>query len=190
MMRQRYLIPFMPTVLATLAQTADDAGARSFRCGNLCACLAREHRVSAHRVLAIPVAVALTFTMCAVSGQTTAVPSLLAGAYTEAQALRGQALYYERCLACHAEDMSGLDQAPPLTGPQFSGTWQGESLWDLVVRIDTMPPSAPGSLSRAETVDLLTYVLWYNGLPLGEMPLSDERSVLAAVIFETPPPGR
>jgi len=130
-------------------------------------------------------------TMSVASGQTTDAPSLLAGAYTEEQATRGQALYYQRCLACHGEDMSGLDQAPPLAGPQFSGTWAGEPLWALVSRIDTMPPAEPGSLSRDETVNLLAYLLWYNGLPLGKVPLSNQQGSLAEVPFETPPlPGQ
>lgn len=122
-----------------------------------------------------------------VSGQTAAAPSLLAGAYTEEQATHGQALYYAHCLSCHGEDMSGLDQAPPLAGPQFAATWAGEPLWSLVERIDSMPPTDPGSLSRAETVDLLTYLLWFNGLPIGKSPLSNEPGVLAATAFETPP---
>ena len=125
------------------------------------------------------------------SGQTAEATSLRAGAYTEEQATRGQALYYQHCLACHGEDMSGLDQAPPLAGPQFSGTWAGEPLWALVGRIDTMPPAEPGSLSRDETVDLLAYMLWYNGLPLGEVPLSNQQNSLAEVPFEAPPlPGQ
>jgi mono/diheme cytochrome c family protein len=130
-------------------------------------------------------------TVSVARSQTAAAPSLLAGAYTEAQATRGQALYYQHCLACHGENMAGLDQAPPLAGPQFSGTWAGEPLWALVGRIDTMPPAAPGSLSRDETVDLLAYMLWYNGLPLGKVPLSNEQSALADVPFEAPPlPGQ
>jgi hypothetical protein len=83
--------------------------------------------------------------------------------------------------------MSGLDQAPPLAGPQFSDTWAGEPLWALVGRIDSMPPAAPGSLSREETVDLLAYMLWYNGLPIGDLPLSYEQSALAELPFEVPP---
>jgi hypothetical protein len=30
-------------------------------------------------------------------------------------------------------------------------------------------------------------MLWYNGLPMGEMPLSEEQSTLAEMVFETPP---
>jgi mono/diheme cytochrome c family protein len=130
-------------------------------------------------------------TVSVARSQTAAAPSLLAGAYTEAQATRGQALYYQHCLACHGEDMSGLDQAPPLAGPQFSGTWAGESLWALVSRIDTMPPAKPGSLSRNATIDLLAYMLWYNRLPLGNVPLGNQQSSLAEVPFEPPPlPGQ
>lgn len=128
-------------------------------------------------------------TMTVARGQTKA-PPVLKGAYTEEQAIRGQALYYAHCLSCHGEDMAGLDQAPPLAGPQFTGVWDGESLRALAERIDMMPPSQPGTLSAEETVAILTYMLWYNGLPIGEVPLSSEQSVLAEMAFYAPPlPG-
>lgn len=114
------------------------------------------------------------------------IPSVLAGAYTEEQAVRGQALYYQHCLLCHGEMMNGVDQAPPLAGPQFSSIWNGESLWALVDRINTMPPTRPGSLTRQENVDVLTYMLWYNGLPLGREALSTEKDLLSAMTFATP----
>ena len=118
------------------------------------------------------------------------VPSLLDGAYTEEQAIRGQVVYYEQCLACHGEMMNGLDQAPPLAGPQFTGVWNGESLWAMVERIDTMPPNMPGSLSRQDTVDVLTYILWYNGLPLGNGELGLDQKELATMTFELPAFGQ
>jgi len=121
------------------------------------------------------------------SSQTVPTASVLTGAYTEEQAIRGQALYGYHCQECHGEMMAGLDQAPPLVGPQFSANWDGAPLAALLGRIDTMPPSNPGSLSRAESVDVLSYILWYNGLPIGDVPLSNESSALAAMTFETPP---
>ena len=84
--------------------------------------------------------------------------------------------------------MAGLDQAPPLVGPEFSGKWVGAPLAALVARISAMPPNNPGSLSQPESVDVLTYILWYNGLPIGDVPLSSEQSVLGTMTFETPPP--
>jgi mono/diheme cytochrome c family protein len=126
-----------------------------------------------------------------VVGQTVTPPSVLTGAYTEEQAIRGQSIYNTLCWQCHGETMAGLDQAPPLAGPQFSGIWNGEPLWALVDRISTMPPEQPGSLARAESVDVLTYILWYNGLPTGEAPLAAGQSNLTQITFQTPPlPGQ
>jgi hypothetical protein len=59
-----------------------------------------------------------------------------------------------------------------------------------VRRIDAMPPSRPGELSRDETVALLAYMLWYNGLPIGEVALSAEPNVLMEMTFQPAPlPG-
>jgi quinoprotein glucose dehydrogenase len=123
------------------------------------------------------------------SAQTVALPSVLTGIYSEEQAIRGQTLYNERCWQCHGETLAGLDQAPALVGPQFASVWQGEPLWALVSRIDTMPPDKPGSLSRAESVDLLSFVLWYNGLPVGEQTLGSEQDFLTKIPFEPPLPA-
>jgi mono/diheme cytochrome c family protein len=129
---------------------------------------------------------AVGLAVSAVNGQSTEAPSLRAGAYTEEQAIRGQTLYNERCSQCHGEALAGLDQAPPLAGPLFGSVWQGEPLWALVVRIGTMPPDRPGSLSRAEAVDLLSYILWYNGLPAGKDPLGVAQTTLTEIPFDSP----
>jgi hypothetical protein len=120
-------------------------------------------------------------------GQPAAAPSLLAGAYTEEQALRGRELYYEHCLQCHGETLAGADKAPPLVGPQFASTWTGAPLAALVARIATMPPEKPASLPQEQRVAILAYVLWYNGLPLGAAPLPAEQDALAGIAFKTPP---
>jgi mono/diheme cytochrome c family protein len=118
--------------------------------------------------------------------QPAAAPSLLDGVYNEAQALRGQALYYQHCLLCHGETMAGVDKAPALAGPQFGSTWNAAPLAALVARIQTMPPEKPGSLTLAESVDILSYLLWYNGLPLGEQELAAAQDVLARLNFQMP----
>jgi mono/diheme cytochrome c family protein len=122
-----------------------------------------------------------------VQGQTKEAPSVLTGAFSEEQAVRGQALYYTHCLECHGEMMSGRDQAPPLAGPQFSGNWIGTPLSALVARLATMPPEKPGSLSREENVDVLAYMLWFNGFPMGKHTLTNDMAVLNEISFETPP---
>jgi len=120
-------------------------------------------------------------------GQPATTPSILAGAYTEEQALRGRELYYAHCLQCHGETMAGADKSPPLVGPQFVSTWNGAPLAALVARIATMPPEKPASLLQEQRVEILTYVLWYNGLPLGSAPLSTEQDALTQMTFQIPP---
>jgi mono/diheme cytochrome c family protein len=119
-------------------------------------------------------------------GQTAAATSVLAGAYTEEQAVQGRTLYYEQCLQCHGETMAGVDKAPPLAGPQFESTWNGAPLAALVARILSMPPEKPGTLSQEQSVAILTYILWYNGLPLGEVPLASAPDALGKIPFQLP----
>ena len=142
------------------------------------------------RYALLSAAIALSTTRITAVAQTDDAGSVQAGLYSEAQAVRGQALYYEHCLDCHGETLAGLDQAPPLAGPQFSGVWDGEPLWSLVDRIDAMPPSDPGRLAVADNVAILAYMLWYNGLPIGDSPLTEGKSVLATIPFQIPLPGQ
>jgi mono/diheme cytochrome c family protein len=120
-------------------------------------------------------------------GQPVATRSILAGAYTEEQALLGRDLYYQHCLQCHGETMAGADKAPPLVGPQFASTWNDAPLAALVARIATMPPEEPASLLQEERVAILAYVLWYNGLPLGAEALPVEQDALTEITFQVPP---
>jgi S-disulfanyl-L-cysteine oxidoreductase SoxD len=140
-----------------------------------------------HSVALLVGACAAATGLVRVLGQPAATPSILTGAYTEEQALRGRELYYAHCLQCHGETMAGADKSPPLVGPQFVSTWNGAPLAALVARIATMPPENPASLLQEQRVEILTYMLWYNGLPLGSEPLPAEQDALAGMTFQIPP---
>ena len=89
--------------------------------------------------------------------------------YSEAQAKRGEALYAERCASCHAPDLSGIDQAPPLTGKDFNADWNDLAVNDLFERIrTTMPADNPGMLERQQVADVTAFILSKDGFPPGD----------------------
>jgi len=93
------------------------------------------------------------------------------GVYTAAQADRGAAKYKQACVMCHGPVLEGNGEAPPLVG-RFIPDWTGTKLSELFEKIQvTMPLFAPGSLSNAETGDVLAYILQANNFPAGQKEL-------------------
>jgi mono/diheme cytochrome c family protein len=104
-----------------------------------------------------------------------------AGVYSAAQAARGQALYKQECAACHGEAMEGT-VGPAMAGSVFLEAWSGRSLNELVEKIHkTMPFNLPGSLTRAQSIDLAAYALQVGKFPAGNAELSDAQ--LATTTF-------
>ena len=61
-----------------------------------------------------------------------------------------------------------MSEIPALAGDPFMQRWSAKNVDDLVARMQrSMPPSAPGSLTRAQYVDLVAYLLKANGFPSG-----------------------
>ena len=112
------------------------------------------------------------------------------GVYTEAQAKRGEEIYFERCARCHGPTlMGGTDGAGPLTGPTFNGNWNGVALGSMVDRMRmTMPLDKPGTLSRQQTADVLTYILSVNKFPAGKEELSRTAEILNQIQFKASRP--
>jgi quinoprotein glucose dehydrogenase len=106
------------------------------------------------------------------------------GVYTAEQAVAGEKIYFEKCASCHGADLAGIERAPALSGGSFVDSWHGQDLRRLLDRIDTMPPAAPKSLSPAESVALLAFLLRATGMPSGATPLPADRAQLAGVTFE------
>jgi mono/diheme cytochrome c family protein len=106
------------------------------------------------------------------------------GAYTEAQAKRGEAAYSKSCASCHGPDLAGADTAPSLTGAEFNAGWNDLTLDDLFERIrTTMPADGPGSLERQQYADILSFILTKDGFPAGQTELPPQNPALKGIKF-------
>ena len=92
--------------------------------------------------------------------------------FTLAQAGRGESTFRATCASCHGDSLAGIDDAPPLTGPAFHKTWDGNALSSLFNRISNdMPSDNPGTLTKPQVGELAAFVLKYNGYPAGKVEL-------------------
>ena len=123
--------------------------------------------------------------------------SSMDGVYTEAQAKRGREIYGEQCVECHGRDLEGKYESAPLAGDEFRSNWEGQDLLVLFDRIrTTMSGDAPGMIStgapkpltREQTADLVAFLVWFNGDPVGKTELSAKPEVLRQIRFESPKP--
>lgn len=112
-----------------------------------------------------------------------AAKSVKDGVYTADQAKRGEALYKENCAACHGEDLMGSGPMPALAGPDFVANWK--TVGDLFEKVHTtMPATAPGSFSEAQTSDTIAYMLSKSNYPVGQAELDTKQDVLAQIKIE------
>jgi len=107
------------------------------------------------------------------------------GMYTDEQAARGEMLYQEWCASCHAPDLSGGDLAPGLAGGEFVWNWSGLTVGQLFERLRiSMPQENPSSVTRAQKVDILAFMLRANEFPVGEQELVGRSEILDQFMFE------
>ena len=110
-------------------------------------------------------------TMASVGGQQAQPPA--GGAYTAAQAQAGQAAYARQCAGCHSADLRGSGDAPAVAGPDFIAKWGSRAVNDLFTYVvQSMPPTNPGSLGEAGTLEVTAYLLQINGALAGQQPLA------------------
>ena len=95
----------------------------------------------------------------------------LSGIYTAAQAAKGEEMYYSLCISCHPKGT--------YAGASFKNNWNNRPLWDLWDWISNkMPKNDPGSLSPAEVVQVMAYILQQNKMPTGAAPLPPNENEL------------
>ena len=124
--------------------------------------------------------------LCAGALRAQETRSIWDGVYTEAQAKRGEAIYFERCGRCHGPAlMGGTDGAGPLTGPTFNGNWNGVLLGQMLDRVrTTMPLDKPMTLSRQQVADVLTFIFSVNKVPAGKEELPRQAEMLNLIQFK------
>lgn len=119
------------------------------------------------------------------SGQE-APKGIWSGVFTDAQAKRGEAAYQGNCAACHGKTLQATNpDAPSLTLPSFGLSWHKKTVADLFTLMrTTMPLGAGGSLSDPEYLDILAFILKFNGYPAGERELGPEVERLGQIVIE------
>jgi alcohol dehydrogenase (cytochrome c) len=99
-------------------------------------------------------------------------------AQTAAQSNSGRRIYTSNCASCHLPDLSGQNEAPPLSGSNFINVWGSRSTTELLNYIRTsMPPGNAGSLPQETCADLVAFILEANGATPGSRLLSPRADI-------------
>lgn len=94
------------------------------------------------------------------------------GYYTTEQADRGHATFDAQCSMCHGKNLEGVE-APALSGVDVMGNWiTAEGMYDYFSV--AMPATAPGKLQPQEYLDIMAYILQFNGAPAGDKELTKD----------------
>ena len=119
------------------------------------------------------------------------------GAYTAAQADRGQKAFNANCAGCHQANLGGKGEIPALRGDEFMERWHDYSVKPLFDLIKTeMPPlrfRTPETKPLADNlyVDIITYILKANSFPPGNEELTldtlDSTQILGKNGVQPPP---
>lgn len=102
-----------------------------------------------------------------------------AGGFTADQAAAGETAYNSNCAQCHGKQLEGPD-APGLAGPDVMQNWAtAGGLYDFIHV--AMPPSAPGQLGDETYLNIIAYIMKFNGAQPGDEPMTTDADKLAAI---------
>lgn len=102
-----------------------------------------------------------------------------AGGFTTEQAAAGETAYNSNCAQCHGRQLEGPD-APALSGQDVMQNWAtAGGLFDFIHV--AMPPSAPGQLGDDTYLNIVAYIMKFNGAEPGDQPLTTDADLLASI---------
>ncbi len=124
------------------------------------------------RLTCVSVCVWSWFVAASLLAQAPPARTIWDGSYTTEQADRGRTMYAADCAGCHGGSLQG-GQAKALTGTAFLDKWREQSVGDLLTYVSkNMPLEAPGTLSSAVYLDIVSHILRSNELPAGSQELT------------------
>lgn len=114
--------------------------------------------------------------------------STSSGDFAAEQAKNGERAYQARCASCHGSDLRSTDpEAPGLTEGIFKFGWKGKTLAETFEQIrSTMPLRSARSLDDQTYVDILAYILQFNGAPAGHQKLEPNVALFQQIVIEPP----
>ena len=91
--------------------------------------------------------------------------------YTKAQAAMGFGKFIGNCSMCHGAHLEGR-AGPSLKGPNWASAKADYTVGEVFTVVSQqMPATDPGSLEKADYVDIMAYLLQQNGYPAGDKML-------------------
>jgi mono/diheme cytochrome c family protein len=105
--------------------------------------------------------------------------------FTAPQAAFGAKTYLQNCAKCHGANLAGVS-GPALVG-KTSGIAQQSVVEVYEYVSQQMPMTAPGSLSKAQYVDLLAYLLEKNGHRPSSRPLTESVATTGTTLIRSAP---
>ena len=91
--------------------------------------------------------------------------------YTTRQATRGDGLFRDNCVSCHASS--------EFRGSSFERRWRNRAVGDIYEFVlYSMPDDNPGGLPEQTYADIIAYMLQLNDFPAGESELPTSMGAL------------
>ncbi len=102
--------------------------------------------------------------------------------YTTRQASRGNGLFRDNCVSCHASS--------EFAGSSFQRRWRNRSVGDIYEFVlYSMPDDNPGGLPEQTYADIVAYMLELNDFPAGDAELPTSMDALLQMKMWADPAG-
>ena len=98
-------------------------------------------------------------------------PAAVGSVGTAEQLEAGRTAYRTHCAGCHAGDLGGRGETPPLSGDGFLQAWRTRTTADFYQYIQGMPPEG-AKPSADEYVTIVVFILERNGAGTGQAALT------------------